>query len=108
MSPADLRVRRLELGLTQTELAHALGVHARTVAHWEQGRRAIGPLVELALASVPARSPECDVWSRRRWQLWEDRLVTASAAKAPALALRLGRTPGAIRQRRLVLGFRRL
>ncbi|HEV7664709.1 MAG TPA: LuxR C-terminal-related transcriptional regulator [Chloroflexota bacterium] len=37
LSAAELRVRRLALGLTQAQLAGRLGVRANTVARWERG-----------------------------------------------------------------------
>ena len=46
-TPADLRVRREALGLSQTWLAERLGVQDRAVRRWEAGDR----------ASIPA-----DVW----------------------------------------------
>lgn len=41
MTPDELRSRRAKLGLTQAELASALGRPLATVRNWEQGRRAI-------------------------------------------------------------------
>lgn len=37
MTPADLKVRREALGLTQSALAVRLGVSDRTIRHWESG-----------------------------------------------------------------------
>jgi len=37
MTPEDIRTRRQALGLSQAQLAGALGVSRLTVAHWEQG-----------------------------------------------------------------------
>ena len=37
MSPADLKRRRLRLGLNRDQLAHAVGVDAALVADWEAG-----------------------------------------------------------------------
>ncbi|MDO8474593.1 MAG: helix-turn-helix domain-containing protein [Candidatus Rokubacteria bacterium] len=41
VKPPELRRIRAEMGLTQTELAEALGVHRVTVARWETGERGI-------------------------------------------------------------------
>ena len=49
MAPAELRRIRQSLGLTQEELARALGVTPNTVARWEQGVHAVSPLARLAL-----------------------------------------------------------
>ncbi len=38
----ELRARRRALGLTQAELAAALGIAANTIARWERGARQIG------------------------------------------------------------------
>jgi DNA-binding transcriptional regulator YiaG len=47
MLPDDVRAARQQLGLTQEQLANALGIAgkdaARTVRNWENGRRAISP-----------------------------------------------------------------
>lgn len=37
--PADLRALRARLGLSQSGLAARLGISARTLQGWEQGRR---------------------------------------------------------------------
>lgn len=36
----DIRVRRLDLGLRQKEVAHRLGTTVETVRNWEHGRAA--------------------------------------------------------------------
>lgn len=41
MDPDELKVIRKQLGLTQTELAEALGVRRGAVARWETGTRRI-------------------------------------------------------------------
>lgn len=47
MQPDDIRAARLQLGMTQEQLANALGIigkdAARTVRNWENGRRTISP-----------------------------------------------------------------
>lgn len=46
MTPDDVKAARLQLGMTQAQLAHALGLvgddAVRTVRRWESGDRAIG------------------------------------------------------------------
>jgi transcriptional regulator with XRE-family HTH domain len=37
MSPSDLRRRRLRIGLSREQLAHAVGVPAPTLSAWEEG-----------------------------------------------------------------------
>src|SRR5262249_52928163 len=51
INAAQLKDRRRALGLTQQELASALGVTSNTVARWERGEREIGQpqLVEIAI-----------------------------------------------------------
>lgn len=41
MQPIELRARREALGMTQSDLARALGVSQSSVAHWERGTRTI-------------------------------------------------------------------
>jgi transcriptional regulator with XRE-family HTH domain len=50
MTADELRERRVELGMSQKELADALGLRANTVARWERGEKVIGHGVMLALA----------------------------------------------------------
>src|SRR5258708_9971633 len=62
MTPAELRNRRIGLGLTQSELATALGVARNTVARWERGESAMASIemVDLALSGldVSLRQPK--------------------------------------------------
>jgi transcriptional regulator with XRE-family HTH domain len=37
MAVRDLRTRRLALGMTQRQLAVAMGVHWNSIARWERG-----------------------------------------------------------------------
>ena len=54
MSGADLRRRRLSLGLTQAALAARLGISANSLARWERGEQRIGTpgLLDLALRQL--------------------------------------------------------
>ena len=47
-----LREIRLKVGLSQTALAEALGVHFRTVQNWEKGTSPIPALVQPALDKI--------------------------------------------------------
>lgn len=52
MTGDELRIKREELGMTQGQLAIALGVASNTVARWERGERSIPPYLPLALQTV--------------------------------------------------------
>lgn len=52
MTPAELRAKRLKLGLTQTALAKRLDVNIKTIIRWESGAVAIPKVVEIALKSL--------------------------------------------------------
>jgi len=52
MTGKQLKRERKKLGLSQAGLARKLRVGKDAVARWEQGRRAISPLVEVALEYV--------------------------------------------------------
>jgi hypothetical protein len=58
MTDAEFRVVREYLGLTGEWLAVHLGVSARTVRHWEQGRYAIPDGVRLELEDLEGRTAE--------------------------------------------------
>jgi len=58
MSPAEFKVVREFLGLTGDWLAAHLGVSARTVRHWEQGKYAIPDGVRLQIEELEARTGE--------------------------------------------------
>lgn len=45
---------RETLGLSQTELARAMGVSQSTVWRWEEGKLRIGPLAKLAVEHLVA------------------------------------------------------
>jgi transcriptional regulator with XRE-family HTH domain len=52
MKPADLRALRESLGLTQSALADALGMHVNTVACMERGDKPISERTRAALDMV--------------------------------------------------------
>jgi transcriptional regulator with XRE-family HTH domain len=52
MTPTDLRALRERLGLTQSALADALGMHANTVACMERGEKPISERTGAALDMV--------------------------------------------------------
>lgn len=54
MTGPDLRVWRLAMGMTQAELAEALGVRENTVSRWERDAMAIANprMLRLALEAI--------------------------------------------------------
>ena len=52
MNGAELREKRKELNMTQTELAEALGVSMNSVARWERDEVPIAPYLHLALEQI--------------------------------------------------------
>lgn len=52
MNPDDLKNRREAMGMTQDQLATALGVDVMTVSRWERGIRGIPPFLSLALKTL--------------------------------------------------------
>ena len=55
--PADVKVVRAKLGVSQSEFALMIGVSVATLRNWEQGRRTPeGPA--LALLRVAAKNPK--------------------------------------------------
>jgi transcriptional regulator with XRE-family HTH domain len=55
VTPDQILAWRLERGLTQNELARALGVEERTVRRWESGERVPPPFLALALEALARR-----------------------------------------------------
>ena len=49
MKPAELKEMREEMGLTQGQLAEALGVHRESVNRWENEARRIPSMLQLAM-----------------------------------------------------------
>ena len=58
--PADLKARRLALGMTQAALARALGVDQGTISRWEAGRIAVASpaMLHLALERIEERAAQ--------------------------------------------------
>lgn len=52
MNREELRRRRESLGMSQDQLARALGVTRQSVYMWEAGRTAIPALLDLALRAL--------------------------------------------------------
>lgn len=80
MTPAELKQRRQSLGMTQQQLADALGITPNRLQSWEVGRNAIPPFLHLALDALGTRQPQVD-----------EMLTTEQAADL------LGRRPSAVR-----------
>jgi DNA-binding XRE family transcriptional regulator len=60
MTSEDLRIRRDSLGVTQGELAEALGVTRQSVYMWEAGKTNIPALLDLALRYIELKAMVCD------------------------------------------------
>jgi transcriptional regulator with XRE-family HTH domain len=56
MSPAQLKHRRKQIGLSQSQLARALQVGVSSISQWETGRHNPSPLLPLALDSLDNRA----------------------------------------------------
>ncbi len=65
MSPGELVTWRKAHGLTQTEVAEALGVSLATVASWETGRLEISSRWRTSIAALVSQPPTPE---RRRGQ----------------------------------------
>ena len=73
-----LRETRLKVGLSQTALAEALGVHFRTVQNWEKGATSIPTSVSLALDKLFGESQNQDVVSREEYNKVVEALNSAT------------------------------
>lgn len=51
-TPEQIKAFRSRLGMTQAEVANALGVSSRTVQKWELGETAISKMAWLALQTL--------------------------------------------------------
>ncbi len=56
MEGNELKAKRENLGLTQTELANNLGVKMNTVYRWESGILSVPKSIELAMDTVERNS----------------------------------------------------
>ena len=52
MTGEELKAKRLDLGLTQTQLSERLGVTLRAVQYYEAGQRPISKTVALLLTTI--------------------------------------------------------
>ena len=55
MDGDDLKRKRLELGMTQVELAKVLRVDVSTVSRWERDLRSVPPHLDLALEAIATK-----------------------------------------------------
>lgn len=55
LTPEQFRAWRERLGLSQSDVGHALGVTATAVWRWENKKRELQPMVSLAMCEVERR-----------------------------------------------------
>lgn len=60
MEPSDLRARRKRLGMTQTQMARALGLSRDFIGQMERGVAPIAPRTALAIAQLQPAAQRCD------------------------------------------------
>ena len=65
MTGTIYKALRVEMGLTQSELAQALGITANAVARRERGERHIGPEAVLAIRSIATDMQQSDATQER-------------------------------------------
>ena len=87
MSGAQIRELREKLGLTQSELAQLLGVHAVTVSRWETGPNFQPPPYQMALLSEFQKAAEAKSFDRTLKNL----LVSAGIVAVIYLLLKAAR-----------------
>lgn len=58
MDPDTYRLMRLEMGLSQKQLASRLGIHWQTISKRENGARPIGLEAEIAIDALHRRARE--------------------------------------------------
>jgi DNA-binding XRE family transcriptional regulator len=61
MDGSELKQKREDLGLTQTELADILGVKMNTVYRWESGILTVPKSIELAMETVERNAKKSKV-----------------------------------------------
>ena len=66
MTPAQLKRRRARMGLTQADLAKALGVALTTVGRWEIGQRRIPEMAARLLDCLQRQNRKREVREARR------------------------------------------
>jgi transcriptional regulator with XRE-family HTH domain len=52
MNAKELRLHRLSLGLSQTQLGHYFGIHYRTVLRWENKRLSVPEWMPFAMTGL--------------------------------------------------------
>jgi len=70
MTKHEFKKLRKSIGLSQTKLAHEMGVTLRTISRWERGEFPIPRLAELALRSVVQEAKQKTVpWEKIKKEL---------------------------------------
>lgn len=68
MTPNEIKQARQSLGLNQSEMARAMGVHRVTYTKWERGEQAItaAPATEIDMLMYMRRCGVLDDWLNRK------------------------------------------